>query len=103
MPPPVVPVFAKLTPKPVHWGAVEVNDAVGAWFMVIVKVLEAKQPVVGFVMVSVTVLEPPVEYITPVGLCALDVAGLAPAPKLHEYTTPTAVPVLVKFTLAPVH
>src|SRR5581483_2757899 len=88
---------------PVQDGAVEANDATGVALITITTVLVAKHPVVGSVVVRVTVLFPADEYVTPVGFCAVEVAGVAPAPKLHEYVTPTAVPVLVKFTELPVH
>jgi len=39
----------------------------------------------------------------PDGLAVFDEDGAEPEPKLHKYVTPAAVPLLVKFTLAPVH
>jgi hypothetical protein len=38
-----------------------------------------------------------------VGVWALEEEGEEPDPKLHDQLTPATVPVLVKFTLAPVH
>ena len=55
------------------------------------------------VVVSVTVCVPAVEYTTPVGLCDVAPAGVAPAPKFHNQFTPIIVPVLLKLTGRPVH
>jgi len=71
--------------------------------MVITFVVVAEQPVSVLVTVSVTVMAPEVENVTPLGFCAVDVAGLAPAPKFQLYTMLAPLePVLVKLTPAPV-
>jgi len=82
-PAPVEPVLVKFTAAPMHWGALSLNEAVGPWLIVIDCVVVAEQPVSVFVTVSVTVTEPEVENVTPVGFCAVDVAGEAPAPKFQ--------------------
>jgi len=103
-PAPTVPVLVKSTPEPVHCGAVDVNETEGVWLIVITFDAVAEQPVSVLVTVSVTVIEPAVENVTPLGFCADDVEGFAPAPKLQLYTTLAPLePVLVKFTFAPVH
>lgn len=61
------------------------------------------QFVVRFVVVSIIIFTPDVEYVTPVGLCTVEVAGDAPEPKFQDHITPTTVPVFVKSTGDPVH
>jgi len=48
-------VLVKLTPAPVHAGAVEVNEAVGVWSIIMLCVAVAAQPVAVVVVVNVTV------------------------------------------------
>jgi len=75
--------LVKSTPAPTHCGAVEENEAVGVWLMVITFVAVAEQPVSVLVTVSVMVMAPAIENVTPLGFCADDVEGFAPAPKLQ--------------------
>ena len=54
--------------------------------------------------VKVTVLVPDDPYITPTGLSAEEVAGMASWPKFQEYDQlPPVLPVLVKLTAVLVH
>src|ERR1043165_4090111 len=77
----LLPVLVKLTGKPVHCGAVEVKLATGVSLIVI----DCVEVWVQFwsLIVKVTVLLPPEVYNTPVGFCAVEVAGDEPGPKFH--------------------
>ena len=77
-----MPVFVKLTPWPVHCGAVDVKDATGVELITIVCVLVCVQ--YWLEIVKVIVLLPDEVYITPEGFAEEEKAGIAPWPRSHE-------------------
>ena len=92
----------KFTESPVHFGALEVNEATVVESIIMLMVSTAVQE--PLFIVKVISLVPGDEYITPAGLSVVEVAGVAPVPKSQLYVTlEPELPVLVKFTELPAH
>ena len=96
------PVLVKFTESPVHFGALEVNEAtVVESIIILIESPAVHEPLFTENVIS---LVPGEEYITPAGLSVVEVAGEAPVPKSQLYVTPApVVPVFVKLTELPSH
>ena len=57
----MLPVLVKLIAVLVHCGALDVNEAVGVWLILMVDVADAEQPLTALLTTSEMVLVPEVE------------------------------------------